>query len=309
MLVPSIKRKLESLSQIPTMSAIAGEVLHVVDNPNFGAARLSKLIERDQALAARVLSVANSPYYGFSRRISTINLAVVILGTDVIKEILLSVILKGFFSQGQTALFDSDSFWRYSVFCASTTRFLARKFGYRVAGEAFVAGLMHDIGVLIISQIFPKQLALIREEQKENRLTMVEAEERILKCTHSEIGAWVAEKWNLPEQLQSAILHHHTQLPQKNENIAEAPELEKDSLLKDMPYPLAALVATSEWLAGELGFKEWSRDLQQPPLYIPAEIRHMITTHDTLDEAAALELFKKQVSQEYERASILNELP
>lgn len=308
MLEPAIQRKLESLSQIPTMSVVAGEVLTVVDNPNFGAARLSKLIERDQALAARVLSVANSPFYGFSRRISTINLAVVILGTDVIKEILLSLIIKGFFARIQSSVFDIDAFWHYSVFCASTTRYLARQFGYRVAGEAFVAGLMHDIGVLIIAQVFSKELLLIREYQMKKGTSMLEAEQNILGCNHSDIGAWIAERWNLPGQLQTAILKHHSEITDSIEEGTASNELERTSVLKDTPVPLAALVATSEWLAEECGFKTWAQDKARPELYIPEIITTTVITHDTLDEAAALELFKKQVLQEYDRASVLNEL-
>jgi len=154
MLELTIQRKLESLRQLPTVPFVLSEVLNAVDNVNMSAAALASIIERDQSLAARVLAVANSPFYGFSRKISTIDLAIVVLGLNSIKEIVLSLVIKRFFTNIRRDLFDVNAFWQYSVFCGACSRLLARKLDYRIAGEAFVAGLTHDIGYIILIQYF-----------------------------------------------------------------------------------------------------------------------------------------------------------
>ena len=210
MLSPGIQRKLESLTQLPTIPFVISEVLSAVDNTNISASRLGSLIEHDQSLTAKVLKVANSPFYGFSRKISTIDLAIVVMGLNTIKEIVLSLAIQRFFSNINPMNFDIKSFWQYSVFCGASARLLARKLGYRLVGEAFVAGLMHDIGILIIIQYFYDHFKKIRELMRSRGASLIKAEKAVLKSTHCDIGAWIGERWNLPSQLCMSIRFHHS---------------------------------------------------------------------------------------------------
>lgn len=294
MLDPKIERKLESLTQIPTIPFVISEVLQAVDDPRSGAAHLANLIERDQAMTAKVLAVANSPFYGFSRKIATIDLAVVVMGTNTIKEILLSLAIQRFFSNVRRDIFDVRSFWRYSLFCGAAARLLARRLEYRIPGEAFVAGLMHDIGVLILVQYFSQQFIQLRRLQEKYGLSMVEAEKKALRSTHSEIGAWIAEKWQLPAALCKAIERHHTPI----EIAGEDPDK------FEIDEPLTLLVSLSEWFAGEMGFKEWSRESKPSTLFMQDEVIESLKSHDLLNPESAFEALKLEIEQEFEKSLI-----
>src|SRR6056297_2003177 len=116
MLNAKIKKKLDSLINLPTVPTVIAEVLEAANNTELSAKSLASIIEKDQALTAKTLRVANSPFYGFSRRIATIDLAIVLLGLNTIKEISLTMALKKFFAKTDKRLFDPSSFWNYSVF-------------------------------------------------------------------------------------------------------------------------------------------------------------------------------------------------
>ena len=202
--------KLARLRELPTIPHIMAEVLRAMEDPDISASKLAKIIEKDQSLTAKILKSANSPLYGFVRRISTIDLAIVVLGLNTIREIVLSLVIYKFFAKIDPKYFNVKAFWEYSVFCGSTSKLMARKLGYRLAGEAFVAGLMHDVGILILVEYFENDYKKIFNISYTDKISELEAERQVLGFTHAEIGYWLAEKWNLPDPLCQAILHHHT---------------------------------------------------------------------------------------------------
>lgn len=313
MLSPKIQKKLESLTTLPTIPYVISEVLGAVDNTNISAGKIGRLIEKDQALTAKVLSVANSPFYGFSRKISTIDLAIVVIGLNSIKEIVLSLVIQKFFASAKKDVFDINSFWKYSVFSGSSSRVIARKLGYKLAGEAFVVGLMHDIGILILTQFFPSQFRDIRVLQKTNDISLTEAEKTIIDCTHCDIGAWFCKKWNLPEQLYHAILNHHTSYLEFRMMLEEL-ENSKNPVYKNISFaeteqPLTAIVALSEWFAAEMGFKTWAMEKSPSPLFLAAEIIEEIREHDVLSPESAIEVLKQEIMEEYRKAEVFNKLP
>ncbi len=311
MLDPKVRRKLESLTQIPTIPFVISQVLSAVDNENLSASALASIIEKDQALTMRVLTVANSPFYGFSRRISTIDLAIVILGLNTIKEIVLSLAIQKFFANVRRDIFDVKAFWRYSVLCGAAGRVLARKLNYRLAGEAFVAGLIHDIGILILIQYFPSQFNDIRKKQAYYKSTFVEAEMEVLQCTHADIGAWLAKKWKLPENIEQSVQFHHltyvqakiAHLKQKRSKINEK------NIEAEFDQPLTTIVALSEWFAREMGFKEWAlEEYRSSTLFLADQLIEEMRDHDLLSPDSVIEIIKQEITDEYEKATILSEL-
>ncbi len=309
MLNAKIRSRLESLRELPAIPHVMTQVLNSLDNPNMSAAGLAQLIERDQALTARVLRVANSPFYGFARKISTIDLAVVVLGVNSIKEIILSLFIQKFFSRMRNSMFDLREFWKYSLFSGACCRLLARKLGYRLAGEAFVSGLMHDIGVLIIVEHFSAKFKEIREYQKQKKCSMLDAENIILDTNHCDIGAWIAEKWNFPGKLCEAIQNHHTHFSE----FIQSPEAKKNLLegnidFAEIDQQLTAIVSMSEWFSGELGFKKWAMDYKKSSLYLADEVFEEFKQHDVLEPDSAFEMLKSEILEEYNRASILGDV-
>jgi HD-like signal output (HDOD) protein len=304
-----IRRKLESITRLPSIPFVITEVLNALDDEKAKTSSVAELIESDQALTARVLRVANSPFYGFSRRISTVELAIVLIGTNSIKEIVISLILQRFFSKVRSSVLNIGSFWHYSIFCGACARLIARKVGYRLAGEAFVAGVMHDIGILIMSEYFAPQFEKIRALQSALNFSLIDAEKTIMNSTHCDIGAWLAEKWKLPDQLVSAIKNHHSSADGEEITENELQNKNGNSQIIKPVETLTAIVGISEWLATEMGFKDWALENYSSKLYIPQEMLDKIKIHDIIHPDSQLELLKNEILEEYNRASVLSELP
>lgn len=302
-----VLRKLESIRNLPTMPIIVSEVLSAVDSPKSSAASLAKIIEKDQALTARVLRIANSPFYGYSKKISTIDLAIVIMGFNTLKEIVLSIVIQRFFSKVNVDVFNLKDFWQYGLFCGSSARFLSRKLGYKLAGEAFVAGLMHDIGILIIAEYFTKQFQEIKSYMFSHKVSLIEAEKAILECTHTEIGAWIADKWNLPDKMVAALRNHHTNFTYfaKHQNAGLSDE---DDFMNEIDQPLTAMVSLAEWFAQILGFKNWVKEPVMTEYYLSSEVFGEISINDIMDSESALFALKTELMEEFEKANIFNEL-
>jgi putative nucleotidyltransferase with HDIG domain len=206
----NIKDRVQSIIQLPALPTVALEIVDLVDNPKTSASRLGKLISTDQALTAKVLKIANSPFYGFPRKISTIDFAIIVLGYDALKEIVISISLVSSLQKRPEGTFDAKAFWDHAITTGVLARRLARDLGYRVSGEVFVGGLLHDMGISIIHRYFKNEYKRIAEILADTDLTGLEAEESVLGVTHADIGAWLAERWNLPGHLVEAIRMHHT---------------------------------------------------------------------------------------------------
>ncbi len=219
-----IKKITQSIIGLPTLPTVITQMIGLIDNPNTSARDVARLISTDQALTAKILKLANSSFYGFPREIATVNHAVVVLGFETVKSLGLSVsVLERFAAVGEGTSFDRQKFWEHSIACGVAARLLADKLRYRVQGEAFAAGILHDIGKLILSQYFTEEFDQILELTREEDICIGQAEERVLGLTHADIGLFLAEKWNLPDQLVDAIAYHHT--PGRMERGAELPSL------------------------------------------------------------------------------------
>jgi HD-like signal output (HDOD) protein len=206
-----IKKVTESIIGLPTLPTIVSKMIDQVDSPRTSTAALARLIASDQALTAKVLKFANSAYYGFPREISTVNMAIVVLGFNAVKEMGLSLSVFDVFKKTPSnAYFDVTLFWEHSVGCGVAARMLARTYKPALAGEAFVAGLLHDVGKVILKQYFDTEFAEIIKAQQERNVTLEEAELATIETTHTQIGNWLAEKWNLPELICETIRCHHT---------------------------------------------------------------------------------------------------
>lgn len=302
MLESRVAKKLESIRDLPTVPIVISEVLSAIDNPNMSAYKLAQIIEKDQGLTARVLRVANSPFYGFSKRISTIDLAIVIMGFNALKEIVLSLVIRRFFSKVSAKIFDTKAFWHYGLFCASTSRLLARKLGYKIAGEAFVAGLMHDLGVLVIVEYFPNDFIKIKELTESGKMDRLTAETEVLGSTHSDIGEWIADKWNLPGQISRSIKLHHVNFKKLKHN--DSNQLNFD----EVEEPLSAIVSLSEWFAGMLGYKNWIDEKLIIEYYLSEEIFPELSEHEFLDPQSAFFSLKQELIDEYNKASVYSEM-
>lgn len=205
-----IEKAVRSTLDIPALPEAAIRVQAAVEDPNVTARELGNIISSDPTLTAIVLEQANSPFYGFQKKISTIALAVVALGFDTVSEIAISASLvrtgtKAF----NPETVNTSKFWAHSLAVAVSARYIARNWRTALPGVAFVSGLLHDIGRLVLAGYWSdeyKQITAIRIEEK---ISMNDAEFRHLGVSHSTVAAWLAERWRLPEAIQKGVSEHH----------------------------------------------------------------------------------------------------
>jgi HD-like signal output (HDOD) protein len=204
-----IKRVTESLLTLPALPTVVARLIDAVDNPKVTATKLGILIEQDQVLTARILKVANSSFYSFPRQIGTVQLALVVMGFDAVKELALGLSAQSAFrAESAHPRFQIDLFWRHSLAVASGCRLLAPRFRNTAPGEAFVAGLLHDIGKLVLNQYMPAEFSAIQQELIASESIPESTEMALIGVTHGQVGSWLGERWNLPPHLCEAIRWH-----------------------------------------------------------------------------------------------------
>ncbi len=288
--------RLSRIQQLPALSPAATKALELIELPNITAGQLGAIIEQDQTLAARLLKVANSPFYGFPRQIATIELAIVLLGFETIKEIILTFLIQRLVARFDSALLDPYQFWQYSVFCGAAARTFARHLGYRVAGEAFVAALMHDIGILLLIIASPREYEKVRSLQKTRLLPLPDAEFAVFEATHADVGGWLAQRWNLPEHLTQAITQHH-HYPKA---VEIPPGVAPQQIVQYLDAPLTIITALTEWAAEKFGMKQWAGESRSPTLYIPAALLNILDLETQLSHPE--NSLRTEILHEYEKS-------
>ncbi len=205
--VTALKEKAERIKELSTLPSVILRILEVMNNPMADARDVEREIMEDPVITAKVLKIANSAYYGTSRDISSISQAVVLMGFAEVQNVALSVSIFSRFAE-PTRMFDRHQFWEHCFATATTAEALQRRVNAQT-NEGFVVGLLHDIGRIVLDQQFPNEFREIVSLAEARKISMLEAERRVLGVTHCDIGYWVTEKWNLPPILTDSILFHH----------------------------------------------------------------------------------------------------
>ena len=210
-----LKKIVSKIVGLPTLPGILEKMNKIVVNPETTAQEVGSLVSSDPSMAAKVLRIVNSSFYGFPNRISTVSHAIVILGFNAVKSIVLSSsIFDAFGRAKQKSAYDRSLFWNHSVGCGVSCRVIARKMGIKAEEEFFIGGLLHDIGKIILDQYLHEQFEEILAFTREEDCLIIEAEEEVLGVTHADIGGWLFEKWGLSDDLVEAVRHHHTHAPE-----------------------------------------------------------------------------------------------
>lgn len=205
--VSALKQRAQEIRELSTLPNVILRILEVMNNPMADARDVEREMCEDPIITAKVLKVANSAYYGSDRDVSSISQAVVLMGFAEVQNIALSVSIFSRFS-GATKMFDRRNFWEHCF----TTACAADALQHRVnaqTNDGFVAGLLHDIGRIVLDQYFQEEFREIVHTAESQQISLFEAERKVLGVTHCDVGFWVTENWGLPSMLTDSILFHH----------------------------------------------------------------------------------------------------
>lgn len=210
----SVRLEIQKIDHLPPMPAVAQEILIASSDDTSDMDDIAKIIKKDPALTAKIIGMANSAFFGFGRNVSTLEQAIInVLGLDLVKGFALSLAMSGVFDTRKCASFDIKRYWSSAFLTAE----LASGFSSHIdskqdldPNQLYLHGLLHNIGILILSDRFPNIMSELFEAalgDKEKRL--IDHEKDTIDFNHHEAGAWLGHKWKLPYEVIDIIEHHH----------------------------------------------------------------------------------------------------
>lgn len=204
-----IRGEIGKIKEVSTLPSVMRRVMDIVMDERSSARDLAREISTDTALTSKVLKIVNSAFYGFYRQINTIEEAVVILGYNEVRSIAVTVsVLDLFTEHNSTRIFDRHRFW-YHSFAAGTLADILRQECADEQQGAFVAGLLHDIGKVVLDEYFPEIWKPALRKSLDEELPLSEAEREVMGIDHAEVGFLITDQWNLPQTICLAIKAHH----------------------------------------------------------------------------------------------------
>ena len=210
MSLPDLQKVIARIDDLPTLPRTVLKITELVNDPKSSAKDLARIITDDQVLTARLLKLVNSSFYGFPQRISTVTNAIVLLGFDAIRSLLLTTSVFDLFAgRNKKRKQDQENFWDHSLGCAVGAKVIGNHLRHDKIEELFVCGLLHDIGKIVEMLFLPDEFAKVVATVNKKKILMVSAEEEVLGYSHAEIGRLLADKWNLPVKLEQVIAFHH----------------------------------------------------------------------------------------------------
>lgn len=198
-----------TIHKLPSLPAVVLELLASMDQEDTDVETLGGKIAQDQALTAKSLRLANSSFYGLVQQVTTPQQAISILGFRTVRSLVTTAALMGSAPHSTHAVFDSKTFWRHGIAAAVCAREIANHLGCN-AEYAYTAGLLHDIGRLIVVTQFPSHFDAIMVHMSQHPCTLVQAEQAVLGMDHAAVGHALTQHWKFPMALQQAVACHHT---------------------------------------------------------------------------------------------------
>ena len=208
-MMETARQMVAKIDDLPTIPVVATQVLQLLDDPDVNVDKVADLMLTDQVMTARVMKMVNSPIYRPSQEITSLKRALVYLGIRHIKEIALtSSFISAFEDKG--GVIDISTFWAHAFGVGMVSKIIAEKIRYPDIEKAYLAGIVHDIGEVVLSYYQPETFGKILAAIKERPVRLIDMEQEEFGTTHNEIGYCIAEKWYFPEAYQEVVLYHHT---------------------------------------------------------------------------------------------------
>lgn len=208
--VEDLNKVLDSIQDIPTLPSIANKVIQAINDPQSNAKNIADIVKNDPALTARLLKIGNSAYYAGYSPCTSVQNAITRMGLMQIKRMVFSISILDAFDKYGTAEFNIKDFWKHSIAVAYNTRTIGKLSRFRDTEELFTAGLLHDLGILIIIKYMPEMFDSIMKKREANpEVSFFECERADFPISHCEIGSWLSVRWQMSREIQSVIFNHH----------------------------------------------------------------------------------------------------
>ena len=209
----SVKQKLLSVKKLPAQPYIVRELIRLYRNPNVSMSQYEKIISQDPGLAAEVLRVVNSAYYGLNHRVSNLRIALTMLGLVEIYRIVANTsFYRVFHTMFDKISYDLNIFWKHCQATGNIAYYLASTVIPEKAAEAHLIGLLHDVGKLVMEQFFHEEWQELLSRLEQYKTENISLEEEIFGLNHSEIGATLLIRWNFPKEIVIPVRYHHDPL-------------------------------------------------------------------------------------------------
>jgi putative nucleotidyltransferase with HDIG domain len=206
--MPTMEDVARRVQDLPSLPAVVGELLACVGQEGLDMQVLAGKLALDQSLSAKTLRLANSSFYGMPSRVTTIQQAVAVLGVHNVRTLVTACSITGSFRSVAGSSFDLPAFWRHSVGTAACARALARPLRQN-PDTAFIAGLLHDLGTLVLATRYPEEYEQMEAYRREHDCYQAEAERAVFGFDHAGVGGALAARWQFPQQIQHAVASHH----------------------------------------------------------------------------------------------------
>ena len=221
-----IIRIVKDTRSLPTLPGIITKLSSLAEDGKVSVDEMARVVTSDQVLSAKVLKLVNSPFYGFSGRISTVSKALILLGVNVVKSLAISSSIFEIMEKNTVGL------WEHSLGAAVAANIIARKLNLPEREEISTAALLHDIGKVILKIKLEQDYDNLINVIKEKELPMVDCERELFNVDHAEIGEWLVKSWLLPEKLIEPIAYHHNVEKSSNQRAKTAVVHIADVLVK-----------------------------------------------------------------------------
>lgn len=204
----NIKSYVDKIENLPTLPLIAQKIMNLNNDSSLSIEKLTNIVERDPAIAAKIFSFANSAFFGFRYQTTDLDNAIMRIGFNNVKNIAVGISVLSFLDDSKKTS-DYTRLFNHSIAVSLAARFIADHIKAGMEEDILILGLLHDLGYLVLHRYFPDIYQNIRDSFN-NGGSLLDAEQNILKSSHAEVGYWLAIQWNLPDSILNAILYHHT---------------------------------------------------------------------------------------------------
>jgi putative nucleotidyltransferase with HDIG domain len=207
----SVADLIKDIDNLVSFPAVGVRVSQMANDPKVSAVQLGNAISQDPALTARLLRIANSAAYGLSSKVSTVSRAVAVIGTKLIRDLVLATSTINALEGIPNELVTMENFWRHSLYCGLAARLLAERRGQKGTETLFIAGLLHDVGQLVLFRKLPQESrqALLESIEGPEELALHAAERQVLGFDHAQVGGELLRHWHFPEVLVECAEFHH----------------------------------------------------------------------------------------------------